>query len=111
MRGERARAAGVVSRPLGGQAVRWVAHVRSGELTGQGWPRLGGELRAQGFCGAGEAATPALRAAHPRPPTRPRPPALTAAVAEAIFESVLPRNAGDVLPQSAAGLLVSVADK
>lgn len=32
-------------------------------------------------------------------------------VAEAIFESVLPRNAGDVLPSTPAGLLVSVADK
>lgn len=36
---------------------------------------------------------------------------LPAAVAEAIFESVLPRNAGDLLPQTPAGLLVSVADK
>ena len=33
------------------------------------------------------------------------------AVAEAIFESVLPRNAGDTLPATPAGLLVSVADK
>lgn len=33
------------------------------------------------------------------------------AVATAIFESVLPRNAGDVLPTSAAGSLLSVADK
>ena len=33
------------------------------------------------------------------------------AVAAAIFESVLPRNAGDELPVSAAGVLVSVADK
>lgn len=33
------------------------------------------------------------------------------AVAEAIFESVLPRQAGDVLPISPAGILVSVADK
>lgn len=41
------------------------------------------------------------------PPPRPLP----AAVAEAIFESVLPRNAGDLLPQTSAGLLVSVADK
>ncbi|PRW56476.1 Glycine-tRNA ligase chloroplastic mitochondrial [Chlorella sorokiniana] len=36
---------------------------------------------------------------------------LPADVAEAIFESVLPRNAGDVLPSTPAGLLVSVADK
>ncbi|PSC72381.1 Glycine-tRNA ligase chloroplastic mitochondrial [Micractinium conductrix] len=36
---------------------------------------------------------------------------LPPAVAEAIFESVLPRNAGDLLPQTPAGLLVSVADK
>ena len=33
------------------------------------------------------------------------------AVATAIFESVLPRNAGDELPASSAGVLVSVADK
>eukprot|EP00887_Chlorella_sp_A99_P006103 scaffold22.g6103.t1 len=33
------------------------------------------------------------------------------AVAEAIFESVLPRQAGDALPSSTAGILVSVADK
>lgn len=33
------------------------------------------------------------------------------AVAAAIFESVLPRNAGDELPASSAGVLVSVADK
>lgn len=33
------------------------------------------------------------------------------AVAQAIFESVLPRNAGDELPTSAPGVLVSVADK
>ncbi|KAI3427953.1 hypothetical protein D9Q98_006343 [Chlorella vulgaris] len=36
---------------------------------------------------------------------------LPAEVAEAIFESVLPRNAGDQLPQTPAGLIVSVADK
>lgn len=40
----------------------------------------------------------------------PLPPDCTD-VAEAIFESVLPRNAGDVLPSTPAGLLVSVADK
>jgi glycyl-tRNA synthetase len=34
-----------------------------------------------------------------------------AAVAQAIFESVLPRNAGDELPQSPAGCLVAVADR
>ena len=39
------------------------------------------------------------------------PALLPAGVAEAIFESVLPRNAGDLLPQTPAGLLVSVADK
>jgi glycyl-tRNA synthetase len=43
----------------------------------------------------------------PAPP--PFPPA--AAVATAIFESVLPRHAGDDLPASPAGVLVSVADK
>lgn len=32
-------------------------------------------------------------------------------VAEAIFESVLPRNAGDQLPETKAGVLVSIADK
>lgn len=32
-------------------------------------------------------------------------------VATAIFESVLPRNAGDQLPETPAGILVSVADK
>lgn len=46
------------------------------------------------------------RSQHQTPLTR-----LPAAVAEAIFESVLPRNAGDLLPQTPAGLLVSVADK
>jgi len=35
----------------------------------------------------------------------------TAEVARAIFESVLPRNAGDLLPESDAGLLVSIVDK
>lgn len=33
------------------------------------------------------------------------------AVATAVFESVLPRNAGDQLPETDAGVLVSVADK
>ena len=33
------------------------------------------------------------------------------AVATAIFESVLPRNAGDELPTTSAGVLVSIADK
>jgi len=33
------------------------------------------------------------------------------AVAQAIYESVLPRNAGDELPVSPAGIIVSVADK
>ncbi|KAG1677161.1 hypothetical protein FOA52_000967 [Chlamydomonas sp. UWO 241] len=33
------------------------------------------------------------------------------AVALAVFESVLPRQAGDALPQSPAGILVSVADR
>ena len=32
-------------------------------------------------------------------------------VAEAIFEAALPRQAGDVLPTSSAGLLVAVADR
>lgn len=32
-------------------------------------------------------------------------------IAEAIFESVLPRNSGDALPESDPGLLASVADK
>ena len=32
-------------------------------------------------------------------------------VAEAIYESVLPRFAGDILPRSSAGVLVSLADK
>lgn len=32
-------------------------------------------------------------------------------VCTAIFESVLPRNAGDILPSSAAGIMVSVADR
>ncbi|EFN58140.1 hypothetical protein CHLNCDRAFT_141905 [Chlorella variabilis] len=42
----------------------------------------------------------------------PEPGSAAAAnVAEAIFESVLPRSAGDRLPQTPAGLLVSVADK
>lgn len=36
---------------------------------------------------------------------------LPPAVAEAIFESVLPRQAGDVLPSSPAGMLVSIADR
>jgi glycyl-tRNA synthetase len=36
---------------------------------------------------------------------------VAAEVAEAIFESVLPRHAGDQLPQTPAGLLVSAADK
>ena len=44
-------------------------------------------------------------------PALPAPAPHPAAVAEAIFESVLPRNAGDLLPQTPAGLLVSVADK
>ncbi len=33
------------------------------------------------------------------------------AVADAVFEAVLPRSAGDVLPTSRAGVLVSLADK
>jgi len=33
------------------------------------------------------------------------------AVAEAIFESVLPRQAGDALPRTGAGTLVAVADR
>lgn len=45
------------------------------------------------------------------PPTQPSHPPWPAAVADAIFESVLPRNAGDELPQTPAGLLVSLADK
>ena len=32
-------------------------------------------------------------------------------VAEAVFESVLPRNANDVLPKTEAGILVAVADR
>ncbi|GAB4813228.1 hypothetical protein N2152v2_000274 [Parachlorella kessleri] len=36
---------------------------------------------------------------------------LSQEVAEAIFESVLPRQAGDTLPTTPAGILVSVADK
>mmetsp|Transcript_20995 Transcript_20995/g.46001 ORF Transcript_20995/g.46001 Transcript_20995/m.46001 type:complete len:1090 (-) Transcript_20995:488-3757(-) len=36
---------------------------------------------------------------------------LDAAVAEAIFESVLPRQAGDTLPSSPAGIVVAVADR
>lgn len=35
----------------------------------------------------------------------------TSEVAQAIFESVLPRKAGDLLPESDAGLLISIADK
>ncbi len=34
-----------------------------------------------------------------------------AAVAEAVFEVALPRNAGDKLPSSQAGILVAVADR
>ena len=51
--------------------------------------------------------------AHDCAAARPCPAAAcpAAGVAEAIFESVLPRNAGDLLPQTPAGLLVSVADK
>lgn len=36
---------------------------------------------------------------------------LPAAVAEAIFEAALPRQAGDQLPASAPGVLVAVADR
>ena len=32
-------------------------------------------------------------------------------VADAVYESVLPRNAGDATPQSSAGILVSMADR
>lgn len=35
----------------------------------------------------------------------------SAAVANAIFESVLPRNAGDILPTSKPGILLAVADR
>lgn len=48
---------------------------------------------------------------YPYDPKTPARLPLFAEVAEAIFESVLPRQAGDVLPSSPAGLLVSVADK
>ena len=33
------------------------------------------------------------------------------AVAEAIFEAVLPRHAGDALPRTPAGTLVAIADR
>ena len=32
-------------------------------------------------------------------------------VADAIFESALPRHAGDILPASDAGILLAVADR
>ena len=34
-----------------------------------------------------------------------------AEVAEAVFEAALPRNAGDLLPRSQAGIIVAVADR
>ena len=35
----------------------------------------------------------------------------SAAVAEAVFEAALPRNAGDTLPSSPPGILVAIADR
>ena len=35
----------------------------------------------------------------------------SAEVADAVYESVLPRNAGDATPQSSAGILVSMVDR
>ena len=32
-------------------------------------------------------------------------------MAEAVFEAALPRNAGDLLPRSQAGIIVAVADR
>ena len=32
-------------------------------------------------------------------------------VSEAVFESALPRNAGDLLPSSPAGIIIAVADR
>jgi glycyl-tRNA synthetase beta subunit len=36
---------------------------------------------------------------------------LCMAVRQAIFEAVLPRNAGDAIPKTRAGILVAVADR
>ena len=41
----------------------------------------------------------------------PSPQGESAAVAEAVFEAALPRNAGDMLPSSPPGILVAIADR